>query len=99
MHKRIISHSKDDAGRAYIHMRGVGSFLVPEHIQAGLNAATDEWLLDNLEVNGLVDPFVLCEICNRGIYWKVVERQEAARPPQRSTIDFILGREQSDDTQ
>jgi hypothetical protein len=77
---RFVSHSKDGQGNAYIHMRGVGAFQVPTNIQDGLNTATDKWLLDNVERGGFVDPFVLAEIMNRGIYWKVVEREEANRP-------------------
>lgn len=78
--QHFINHTKDADGNGYMHFRGVGTFQVPEGVQAGLNEATDEWLLDNLEQNGFIQPFVMGEIMARGIYWKVVQRKEANRP-------------------
>lgn len=80
MFSNNIGHSKDSNGNAYIHMRGLGAFQVPEGIQQGLNEATDEWLVDNVKRGAHVDPFVLAEITNRGIYWKVAEKEQASRP-------------------
>jgi hypothetical protein len=87
--KHLLSHSKDEQGNAYIHLAGLGVFQVPEDVQAGLNEATDEWLLDNLVSDGLVQPFIMAEVMNRGIYWRVIEREQAARP--KFSIAKFLG--------
>lgn len=91
MHSNI-RHSKDSDGNAYIHMRGLGAFQVPQGVQAGLNEATDEWLLDNLKRNGMVDPFVMAEVMNHGIYWKVMQRENANRP--KFSVAKFFGLEQ-----
>lgn len=88
--QHFISHTKDEAGNGFMHMRGLGTFQVPEGVQAGLNEATDEWLLDNLEQDGFIQPFVMGEIMARGIYWKVLQRKEAARPKFSITEFFGL---------
>lgn len=74
---------------AYLNIRGLGLFQVPEGVQKGLNEADDEWLLDNLHQHGFVDPFVLGEVIHRGLYAEA-ERRRIAKLPKPKTIAEIL---------
>lgn len=85
---RFCSFAKD-GDTASLHLKGVGTFGVPQGVQDGLNAASDEWLLDNLHQHGFVDPFVLGEICHRGLYAEA-ERRRLAKLPKPKTIGEIL---------
>lgn len=80
----IIQHSKDASGAAFLHYRGLGTFRVPANVQAELNAASEADLFEAVEVAGFIDPFVIAEVCNRGLYgayqvWKA-ERTNATPP-------------------
>lgn len=93
----IVQHSKS-GGNAFLHYRGLGTFQVPANVQADLNAASEEQLFGTVEASGFVDPFVLAEICNRGLYaayqvWKAEQRNEGAKAWLRgSDSSTIVGR-------
>ena len=79
----IVQHSKS-GGNAFIHYRGLGTFQVPANVQSELNAVSEAELFGPVEVSGFVDPFVLAEICNRGLYaayqvWKAERNNEAPK--------------------
>lgn len=63
----IVQTSKA-AGEAYLHFKGLGTFQVPAGMQAELDAASEAELFASVEKAGFIDPFVLAEICNRGLY-------------------------------
>jgi hypothetical protein len=79
---------------AALHLRGVGTFAVPQGIQDGLNAADDEWLLEHLDVSGFIDPFVLGEVMHRGLYAEAERRRiaklEAQTGPKPTLGEWLL---------
>jgi hypothetical protein len=66
----------------------VGKFDVPEGIQAGLDATTDDELIAKMfEVRstGFIEPFVFNELMARGLYLRYIEYEQAhtPQPPKR----------------